>query len=229
MSLCERFEQEGLLKLEQGESFDQELDQHINGCADCRVARRSYQTIIQEMNNMQEQWKAPRGWQERVWQTIAVREQKNGWSKYRSVLPALSAVASIAVVFLLVTVMWPTDNEISIDISIEPGGSVTRGVQASSGDKLIIDAAIGETKYAEVLIYRNDNELVLRCSDKPPCNRRGNRISAELYLERMGSYQPMLVLSESTIPEHVSDLDQTAKIILESGARVELAKQITVN
>ncbi len=221
MSYCDRFEREGLLKLEQGES----LDRHFDECADCIKSQDAYKKIIKELKTMQQNLKAPSGWQDEVWQTIALRKQGKQ-QRWKWALPSM--VAAVAGVFLIFGVFLPTSSTVSISVSIEQSDAVTRGVNARPGDELVIDAEIGDASIAEVLVYRNDYELVLRCSDKPPCSRRGKRIKARLELGGIGNYQPVLVLSESAIPPLTNQLDDDARIVLESGAKVELAEQVSV-
>lgn len=221
MNYCDRFEREGLLKLEQGES----LDPHFDECADCTKKRDTYKKIMKELKTMQQNLKAPSGWQDKVWQTIALRKQGTPRRWKWALAPMAAAVAGAYLVFW---VFLPTSSTVSISVSIEQSDAVTRGVNARPGDELVIDAAIGDASIAEVLVYRNDYELVLRCSDKPPCSRRGRRIKARFVLEGIGSYQPILVLSESAIPPLTNQLDDDARIVLESGAKVELAEQVSV-
>ncbi len=221
MNHCDRFEQEGLLKLEQGDS----LDQHFSECDDCIEKGNAYQKIKMELKNMQQQWKAPQGWQDRVWETIAERQQGESQRWKWAVWPAAAAIAGV---FLIFGVLLPNNAQVSINVSIEKTESATRGLNAKPGDELVIDAEIGNAEIAELLVYRNDNQLVLRCSDQPPCIRRGRRLQATVELQSIGNYQPVLVLAESVLPQLTHQLDVDASLVLESGARVELAEQVSV-
>ncbi len=221
MNYCDRFEKEGLLKLEQGES----LDQHFSECSDCIEKNNAYQTIKTELKNMQQEWKAPQGWQDRVWETIAERAQADRSRWKWALMPAAAAVAAV---FLIFGVLLPDSSQVSLNVSVGQSESVTRGLNAKPGDELVIDAEIGRSKIAELLVYRNDNELVLRCSDQPPCMRTGRRLQATIELPGIGNYQPVLILSESALPQLTQQLDVDASLVQESGARIELARQVSV-
>lgn len=221
MSHCERFEQEGLLILEQGGS----LGRHFSECDDCRKSWHAYETIKKELGTMHQHLKAPSGWQDKVWQTIALREQgKRG--RWKWALAPLAAAAAGA--FLIFGSLLPEDTPVSIDVSLQPSDAVTRGLNARPGDELVINAAVGDAAIAEILVYRNDSELVFRCSDQLSCTRRGKRISARFELGGIGNYQPILILSDSAIPQLTNQLDEDARIVLESGAKVELSEPISV-
>jgi len=221
MNRCNRYEQEGLLKLEKGEN----LDAHFSECQDCIEAAKAHQVIKTELKNMQQQWQAPQGWQDRIWEEISLRDQSSK-RKWKKILPSMAAAAAAA--FFILGVLIPNDSPVSISATVTQNSAVTRSLNAKPGDELSIDAEIGDTPIAELLVYRNDNELVLRCSDQPPCSRRGRHLRATIELENIGNYQPILVLSESILPELTQQLDADASLILESGARVELAEQISV-
>ncbi len=207
--------------LEKGEP----LSQHFRECGDCRSAQQAYQAIKSELRNMQDQSKAPEGWQNRVWQLIAQREQQPQRDWRRALLPV---AASVAGAVFIISLLLPAQHEVSLMVSIEPGTAVTRGVNARPGDSLIIAATAGEASVADILIYRNDRELVFRCSAEPDCHRTGQRLTGKLILTGIGSYQPVLIMSESALPELSNNLDEDSRLVLESGATIKLAEQISV-
>jgi hypothetical protein len=75
MSPCRRFEQEGLLRLEQGLA----LDPHFDTCPDCREAQAAYASLRNEMARLEAGEEPPPGWMANV---IASVERK-GWSDSR--------------------------------------------------------------------------------------------------------------------------------------------------
>ena len=67
MTKCDRFENEALLLLEQG----QPLDEHFSTCPDCLAARAAYDRLRNGLSHLGEEGEPAPGWQARVWDRIA--------------------------------------------------------------------------------------------------------------------------------------------------------------
>ncbi len=65
--LCNRFEREGILRIERGLS----LDAHFDECPSCEVARQKYESILAELPAAQPDVSPQVGWQSRVLQAAA--------------------------------------------------------------------------------------------------------------------------------------------------------------
>jgi hypothetical protein len=220
---CDRFERVGLLQGERGAA----LDEHFATCPDCLAERAAYERLQQELAVAPEK-EPPIGWQSRVWATIEerrkARSSRRSWW-FRIAVPAAAVAA--ALVALVVGILPP--GPIALEIEIEAGdGVVRRGDDVHPGDRLTLRATTGGARHAELWVYRNDSELVLRCSEEPPCVRRGDRLQATLALDALGSYQPLLVLSEEPLPAPSAKLDASTAAALAAGARLELGRQIAV-
>ncbi|HWM94571.1 MAG TPA: hypothetical protein VN493_27705 [Thermoanaerobaculia bacterium] len=220
---CGRFEAEAVLLLEQGRP----LDEHFSSCPDCLAERTAYERLREELHSLGEEDEPPAGWQARVWEKVD-RRQGRRWAPWwrRWILPiGVAGAAALAALFLVRT---PATAPPGLRIGIEAGETVRRGTEAQPGDLLQLTATTGDAPHTELRVYRNDTELVLRCSTEPPCTRRGEELSASVVLDGVGRYQPLLLLSEDPLPDVASDLDTDTNAVLTSGAGVELGPRVVV-
>jgi len=146
------------------------------------------------------------------------------------------APAAALIVLVVASVVWLSwlAGEVSFSVDVSSAqGAVRRGEDAHPGDILQLQAATGNYRYAELRVYFNDSEVVLRCSTEAPCSRDGNILAAALEMSSMGAYQPILFLSDNPLPlplqfEGLEGLDQDVGAALEAGASYELAERISV-
>lgn len=223
MSACSRFEDEGLLRLEQGLP----LDEHFSTCADCLSERAAYERLRQEIATAGEGIEPPSGWQAGVWSAIEKRQvARRRWRGWWFLLPAAAAV--LLAILLLRPPAQPVV-QLALAVEIEAGtGPVRRGGEAHPGDRLRLRATTGWPANAELRVYRNDRALVLRCSTEPPCRRGNNTLEADLVLPAIGSYQSLLVTSDRPLPEAGAGLDADVAAALAAGARMTLGDEIEV-
>jgi len=243
MSACDRFEREGLLQLERGLP----LDEHFETCPDCLEARRAHDHLMREVAAMGSDLEPPPQWKARVWEGVekgASRERWLSWARLLGLragpgersgsLTRRLAPAAALVVLVIVSVVWLSwpAGEVSFSVDVSSAqGAVRRGDDAHPGDILQLQATTGDHRYAELRVYFNDNEVVLRCSTEAPCSRDGNSLEATFEMSSMGSYQPVLFLSDNPLPlplEGLGGLDQDVGAALEAGASYELAERISV-
>lgn len=223
MSACDRFEREGLLALERGEP----LDEHFESCPDCRRERAAYERLQRSLTEDEEQLRPRAGWQARVRGRIEARSAQRRVLRRRAVLGGLAAAAAA----ILVAVLLPVEpSPASIEVSLASGGRGVRGATTGTvGDRLEVTARSGGSPRAEIRVYRDDRELVLRCSSEPPCVRRGRHLAAGLVLELRGSYQPLLVTGDGELPPPTGGgLDADVGALVEGGAEVALGEEIEV-
>ena len=209
MTGCDRFEKEGLLLLEQG----QPLDDHFSTCPDCLAARAAYERLREQLSHLGEEDEPAPEWQARVWERIEQRK-KRAWSFWW--------LAPVTVAAMALFLVWlPGRSTPGLQIEIERGASVRRsigGIEAQPGDLLKLSAATGGARHAEVRVYRNDTELILRCLE-PRCS---------VALDAIGRYQPLLLHSEKPIPPPASDLESDTAAALDAGAEIEMGEEIAV-
>ena len=218
MSGCDRFEREGLLRLEQGLP----LDEHFETCPECVEARVAYERLLARIAADRPQ--PPADWKDRVRERL---DRPRPARRRRYLLP-LGLAAAAAFALVVVRGFWEPA-ELLLEVAVEPAsGEPHRGGEARPGDTLRLRAETGGAAHAELRVYRDDADLVLRCSDEPPCERRGSAILATVALETIGAHRPILLVSDRPIPPPSSGLDPDARRALDAGARVRLAREIPV-
>lgn len=234
-SRCGRFEEEGLLLLEQGLP----LDEHFAACPDCLAARADYERLRLEIAALGAADEPPVGWQARVWDRLDQRRERRrfrwwpGWRGWM-VPVGVGLAASLAALFLIrppgpsLPASDGAPRPPSLSAEIQAGATVRRGGEAQPGDLLRLTATTGGEPHAELRVYRNDTELVLRCSTARPCSRQGDEVRAAVLLDAVGRYQPLLMRSKNPLPSPVSDLEKDTSAALAAGADVKLGTEIVV-
>lgn len=223
MTRCDRFEREGLRRLEQGLP----LDEHFDTCADCRRARAAYQRLAQELAAAGARYDPPAGWQARVRDAIE-RHRERSWRGWRPWVLAAAGTAAVALIVALLVVEPGPPPSLALQVEIAAGGAARRGADAHPGDRLLLRASLSGARHAELRVYRNDADLVLRCATEPPCIRTGDVLEAALALPSPGSYQPLLLASDRPLPAPSAGLDADAGAALEAGATVDLGREVQV-
>jgi hypothetical protein len=227
LSPCGRFEEEGLLLLEQGLP----LDEHFATCPDCLAARAAYERLCVEIAALGTEDQPPVGWQAHVWERLDQRRERRRspwvhWPGWRGWLVPAGVVAAALAALLLIRPPGPPPP--SLRVEVEAGATVRRGGEAQPGSLLRLTAATGGSRHAELRVYRNDTELVLRCSTERPCSRQGDELRAAVLLDTVGRYQPLLMRAESPLPHSVSNLEKDTSAALAAGADVRLGTEIVV-
>jgi hypothetical protein len=216
---CDRFETEGLLQLERGEP----LDPHFAACPDCREARAVYERLRQDLAALDAEEEPSPGWEARVWQRIEERKPRR--SPWLWVLAPLGAAALAATLFFAIprTPATPT-----LFQEVVQEGSVRRAESATPGDRLVLRAGTGEAGHAELRIYRNGRDLLLRCPGAPACGLEEDEITISFLLPSPGRYQAVLLLDDEPLPPPGKGLDPDAGAALDRGAKVLLGTEIDV-
>ncbi len=223
MTACDRFEREAVLRLAQGLA----LDEHFTTCPDCRRAADTYQRLQAGLASSGADYQPRPDWQARTWAAIARgRKRRRRW--LRTLVPA--AIGASVVALLLIPQLPRAPLGPSLEVEVLPPASVAtwRGAEAVVSDRLLLRAATGGASHAELRVYLNDSELVLRCSSEPPCIREGTTLQAALELSSLGTYQSLLLVSDQPLPAPAEDLDGDAGKALATGARVELGDAVVV-
>lgn len=214
---CERFESEGLLQLEQGEP----LDPHFESCPDCRQARAVYERLRRDLAALDAEEEPPLGWEGRVLRRIEERRRR----RWVWMIAPLGAAALAATLFFAVprTPATPT-----LFQEVVQEGSVRRAESATPGDRLVLRAGTGEAEHAELRIYRDGRDLLVRCPGAPGCGREEDEITASFPLPSPGRYQAVLLLDDEPLPSPGKGLDPDAGAALDRGAKVLLGTEIDV-
>jgi hypothetical protein len=225
MTACDRFEEEALLRLEQGEP----LDEHFAACPDCLAARAAYERLqeaIAATGMMGTGDEPPPGWQAAVWQRIEERRSRPRWTW---ALGASAAMAALAAALFFAVPRTPSVP--SLVQELIAGGATVRAAAPHPGDRLLLRAETAGAAHAELRVYRNGRDLVLRCPEdvaSSACRREGSALRAELTIPSAGTFQAVLVLGDALPPPPGAGLDRDSGAALDRGARVVLGDELTV-
>jgi hypothetical protein len=214
---CRRFEEEGLLRLEQGLP----LDEHFDTCPACVAARARHAQLFEGLSTLGQAYTGRGDWQARVWAGVARRQQsRRSLRAWWLALPA--AAAALALFLVLRPGAQPAGPALAY--AIIPGGASApmRGDHAKPGDALEVRIQTGGAAHAELRVYRDDDTLIVRCSDAPPCSLRDGALTARVVLEERGRYQIAFVHGAQPIPAPAPQLDQDLAQARAAGATVDL-------
>jgi len=215
---CDRFESEGLLLLERGEP----LGEHFALCADCLAAREAYARLRQDLAAVGAGDEPPGHWETRVWARLAEKKRQPRWIWF---LAPVGAAALAATLFFAVP---RTPGVPSLTQEIVAGETVVRAAGARPGDHLDLRAATAGSPHAELRVYRNRRELVLRCPGAEPCRQKDGGLTATLVFPVVGEYQAVLVLDDQPLPVPGKGLDPDAGAALDQGAKILLGEEVSV-
>jgi hypothetical protein len=222
MSRCDLFEREGLPQIERGTV----LDPHFDRCPDCLEARRVYDHLILELAELDSGMNPSPAWKAAVWSRIA-RDREGStrrWSRW--FIPA-SAIAAAAALF----VMWlgRTPEVLSVTAEVHAGQAAVRGgADAHRGDALRVTATMGRHSHAELRVYFNDSEVIADCAAGISCARQGETISTTAVMDSIGTYRPVLIISNKAIPRPTGTLDRDSAAALSAGAQVKAGDPVAV-
>ncbi|MCP4654663.1 MAG: hypothetical protein GY856_04495 [bacterium] len=223
MTACDRFEREAVLRMEQGLA----LDEHFTTCPDCRRTADTYQRLQAGLASTGAEYQPRPDWQARTWAAIARgRERRRRW--LRTLVPAAIGACVLALLLIPQLPRAPIAPALEVEVLPPASGPARRGTEAGLGDRLLLGARTGGASHAELRVYLNDSELVLRCSSEPPCIREDETLRAALELSSLGTYQSLLLVSDNPLPAPAEDLDGDAGRALAAGARVELGEAVLV-
>ena len=236
---CDLFEREGLLQLERGV----QLDPHFDTCPDCREARRVYTTLGQRIVVLDGAAEPSPVWKAGVWARIdqdryakSIAEfvapgsaDRRRWIRWVAPLGAVAAIALMALWLNQSMGKRSFPGVVSLTADIYSGQtSVRRGDDAHPGDELRLRGIVARRPYAELRVYFNDAELSAHCSAETSCVRQGDAISMTTTMRSLGTYRPVLIVSDKAIPAAAGGLDQDAAASLRAGALVQAGDPIAV-
>lgn len=225
---CTRFEREGL----QAYMRDMTLDSHFETCGDCRARREQYARLERDLTDLGLDDRPPANYQARVWARIAERRTATKpWYQrwWWLVLPA-PVVAAMAIILALPDERANLDMvELRYDI-VQPSDAIRRRGHGTArpGDVLSLHASTGEARKTELRVYRGEDELVLQCSNEPPCERRDGTLLAKTVLLSRGEYQVLLLASDEPLPAPAPSLAHDIAMAEQRGAVIERSEPIEV-
>lgn len=219
---CGRFEREGLLLLEQG----QPLDPHFDTCADCRAVRAEYEALQAGIGDLGRAYAGRTDWQARVFAGVArMGERRASPWRWLVWLGAPAVLTAAVLLLLLRPVSGPESSGPVLALAFHRPGegvAVMRGEHVRPGDVLDVTIRTGGAAHAELRVYRDDQALLVRCTDRPPCVRSDDGLTASIRLEERGRYQIALLYGPQSLPAPGAGLDDDLARARAAGATVEL-------
>jgi len=215
MTGCQRFESEGLARFVAG----QPLEPHFDSCADCRVARASYEAVAEALKQAREAYAPAGDWEAKVWARI----QRGESARRRFLWPAFLGVAATFTAIALILV-GPTGGPSALMLSynVKRGSQpMVRGDTAAPGDIVHLVALVPRGKKGDIRVYRGTNELVFQCATSPSCIRSKDSLAANVSLDRAGTYRIITVAADTELPAASGSLDADYAAAMRSGTARE--------
>ncbi len=223
MRTCDRFENEGLVRLVAGEP----LDAHVEACSDCRAARANYEALASALGKAREAHEVPGAWEAQVWARIARQEsvRPRSWTLFAGVG---AAIATLAVLFIS-SAGGPQVLELAT-VEVERGsGAVVRGAtspsgevkNAAPGDVLHLVAKVPRGKVGDLRVYRGADELVFQCATSSACIRTRDTLEARVSFERAGTYHVLALAADKALPKTTGNLDTDHAAGIRAGSTSE--------
>ena len=219
MTECTRFVDEGLEKLEAGET----LDTHFSECDACIRERDSYERLKGALRSLDDQ-QPDDGWQSRVLEHATGHPAEYSGRATRWLVAAGVAAAAAAIW----TFMYFGTPDTTLQLAIIDGDTVYRGATARPGDSLRLSTTARRAANVELRLYRDENQLVFACDNTPPCQRDGAEISATVELSAFGEYHAVLLTSDESITPALGSLDGDVLRAREANANVVIAESVLV-
>jgi len=212
MTTCNRFETEGLERFVAGEP----LDPHFESCADCRSARTSYLAVVRTLGEAGRMYTPPGDWEARVFARIQRRRPVR-----RRLLLGLAAVLPVAAVAVVVLRSAGGVQALDLEVRVSRGGGpAVRGgggdLSAAPGDVLHLVAKVPRGKRGDLRLYRGD-ALVFQCLGSPRCTVTGEGLSADVALDKAGTYRSLSLAAEHEVPPATGNLDADYAAALRAG------------
>jgi len=123
----------------------------------------------------------------------------------------------------------PSMAALRLDVSVLQAAGGLRGGEAKPGDRLSLVADVGNSRYAELRVFREERQLIFRC---PPvsssCHRKTAHLEAQAPLPSVGRYQALLAVSEHPLPAPAGSFAEDSAALLNSGAKLQVSAPIQV-
>lgn len=216
---CERFDDEGLRRLDEGLS----ADEHEQGCEDCQAAHDRYVRMITAFAQLPTE-RAAAGWQQRVLDALPVEPTRARGGLRWLAWPAAAAAAAL----LVWKATRPELGPLSVRQEVVAAASGHRADSASVGDTIRISATGGAGAVRETRLYRNTSELVARCPGDAGCKISSDGAELTFTLTVRGSYRTLAIAGPEPVPEPTGALDEDARAAVAAGASVELSGPLEV-
>ena len=151
----------------------------------------SNQRIEEALAQLGAEYEPPLGWEARV---LAAARVRRPWWRYA--MPGF-AVAALAVCALA---LWPVAAPAELTLSMEVQHSApVRGREGQVGDTVRIAATGGDGERA-IWVYRDEQQLVLRCPGASACAVSQTGIQVDFVPRQVGTYTVVALTARARLP-----------------------------
>jgi hypothetical protein len=232
--LCARFHREYFALVES----EAPPPEHVAGCARCRSEWDTYRRLLGQLRTTAPDVEPATGWELGVRRAVRVRQaqrqQRRRWW-WLATVPALATAAAL-LLFLRSGEVEPA----ILARRVVPGPTMLRGTAAHLDDTLRLSIALPLRGESELRVYRDGagaSQLELRCWRDRRCAgasavRRPRfwqrELQVELRLLRRGTYRPVLLWAERTLPEPRDSPEADIAAVLDAGGSYSVGDPLTV-
>lgn len=228
---CRRYSAE----LDERGEVSAETELHAAGCASCSRVAHDQRRLLDALQNTGRGQPPPGDWQARV-VARTDRPPARPLRASRVVAVALPLVLAAAAVLLVRLPRSPRgDGIVTLTTSVVPRANSGYRGSGVPGDALEVRATVGSRR-AELRLYRNNRELVLRCAGPPACVRDKETLSLRYPTTARGQYRAALIVdatptrtaSDWTALAPAGSLDADVEQLTAGGADVRVAAPIEI-
>ncbi|HTE52259.1 MAG TPA: hypothetical protein VK698_15510 [Kofleriaceae bacterium] len=233
---CNRLEREDMLAY-----LGEEMDPHVDACADCRARRAEYVKIAAALAAESER-PLPADWMKQTEARLRARwvtPPSSPAVPVVSVVPVprrrrvamcagIAAATAVAAAAILIARPGAADPP-TLAMRVRQGRDHYRG-SGQKGDVLEITATSGDADRFELRIYRDD-DLVLRCpgGPAPACRPGDDGVRVAHVFASPGRYDVIWLTADSEIAAPVGGRDADVRAALEGGAHLETGESTDVH
>ena len=217
---CDFFDRCGVLLQECGQRLPLA---HLVGCPSCQQQRRQLAQLREALLRLP----APAGrsgWQTGVWARIDRGDRapsaprRSRWWELALGLPAVVAIAAAWLFWVRPPVPHVAVAQPLLAMRVVPGPHQNRTAgQAAAGDDLVVQVSRLASRLAELRIYREDGGLAVRCSEQPPCSRRGDRLLVQWRIPAVGRFRIQVLGAASALPPASGSYDRDTAAVMSVG------------
>lgn len=225
---CQRFDEEGLPRLEAGLPLD---DEHFRSCPDCLRARSAFEEISGGLAGLAPA-RGPRpGWQGRVMAEVrAAAGAPQAPARRWWVVPVLAGAVAVAALVFWALPRSPRAPALALATELLPAEGQPRRAGADQprpGDRWKVRATFGGAAHAELRIFRDRRHLVARCPLDATCVRAGDTVEHTVVLAP-GRYEAFVSAAAAPLPAPAAEIGQDLDTLARAGAQVVRAAPLLV-
>jgi hypothetical protein len=195
-------------------------DPHLASCSSCRGRREAFVRLHAVLASGASSRTLPPRWKERLMERARALPPAPVRRPRRRMWAAAAACAGAAAV--IVVLIWPArpPGDPVVAFKVMRGTSEWRG-DSSPGDDIDARGSAPGWAAAELRIYRNGRELVLRCpgTPAPACRVAGDEIAGRWRISGPGAYQIVLFAAPGALPAPRGTLDDDTRAVTAAGGK----------